>query len=171
MWAVSTGSPIRSMCRPVGSTRSCAASVLPDRYGQQRTLWTVIGDAPIRACRPHQCGCGRGNVIGVANAARAVLAEHTLLSGADPRRDYLGLVPNWRTRRAADARTRPSANLVRRPHTGYQSSSLACVGTRGDVIACGRQYLRIPAATTSTPAPLPRSLRRRNSPPSTDFRT
>ena len=60
-----------------------------------------------------------------------------------------GLRPNRRTPRAAVARARAIAILVRRRDAGYQTISLARVGMRGDVIACGRQYFRMPAAPPS----------------------
>jgi hypothetical protein len=44
-------------------------------------------------------------------------------------------MPNRRTPRAAAARNTLAASLARRRDAGYQSSSLACVGMRGDVIA------------------------------------
>src|SRR5579884_1273517 len=60
-----------------------------------------------------------------------------------------GVTPNRRTPRAAAARITPIANLNRRRDTGYHSSSFDCVGIRGAVIACSRQYLRMPAAPPS----------------------
>ena len=50
----------------------------------------------------------------------------------------------------------PSVNLYFRGECGSQMSSLFCGGIRGTVIACWRQYLRIPFAPPQR-VPMPES--------------